>query len=49
LFLTGMFPSWKDSWLLVARKASGWQPRKTLSEAEHARIHGKATFYRYDG
>jgi 2-polyprenyl-3-methyl-5-hydroxy-6-metoxy-1,4-benzoquinol methylase len=28
LFVTGFFPGWKDTWLLVARKKPGWVPRK---------------------
>jgi SAM-dependent methyltransferase len=38
LFLTSMFRGWKDSWLLVAKKKEGWQPRKTLPQAELFRI-----------
>lgn len=30
LAVTALFPDWKDSWLVVARKKKGWQPRKTL-------------------
>jgi SAM-dependent methyltransferase len=38
LFLTNMFRGWKDSWLLVAKKKEGWQPRKTLPREEFFRI-----------
>ncbi len=27
--VTALFPGWKDSWLLVARKSAGWSSRKT--------------------
>jgi SAM-dependent methyltransferase len=40
ILLTGIFNAWKDSWLLVARKKSGWAPRKSLSPEEHERILG---------
>ena len=32
--VTRFLPDWKDSWLLVAKKRPGWQPRRTLSHAE---------------
>jgi SAM-dependent methyltransferase len=38
LFLTSVFRGWKDSWLLVAKKKAGWQPRKTLPQEEFLRI-----------
>ncbi len=30
LFITSIFPGWKDSWSLVARKKPGWRARKSL-------------------
>jgi SAM-dependent methyltransferase len=36
--VTGLFPGWKDSWLLVARKGKDWSPKKTLSRDEFARV-----------
>jgi len=47
LFVTGMFTGWKDSWLLVARKMKGWAPKKTLPQAQLARILRKNTSYEY--
>ena len=38
LFVTTLFPGWKDSWLLVARKKQGWAVKKTLPQSELARI-----------
>lgn len=43
LFLTALFPGWKDSWLLVARKKQDWSVKKTLSQSELAAILGKST------
>lgn len=47
IFLTNLFPGWRDSWLLVAKKPSGWVPKKTLAKNEYAEIMGKATRYDY--
>lgn len=47
LFVTKIFPGWKDSWLLVARKRKGWQPRKILPQDEMLRILGQGTSYEY--
>ena len=30
LRVTSLMKSWKDTWLLVARKPEGWKPRKTM-------------------
>lgn len=38
LAVTRMLPDWKDSWLLVARKKIGWQPRRSLSQNELAQV-----------
>ena len=35
---TALFPDWKDSWLMVARKKKNWSPRKTVSREELNRI-----------
>ncbi len=40
---TRVFPDWRDTWVLVARKPKGWQPRHELSEAEFAQIYGQAS------
>ena len=42
LFVTGIFTGWKDTWLFVAKKKSGWVPRKNLSERENAKLAGDA-------
>ena len=47
LLVTGFFPGWKDSWLLVARKKPGWSARKTLPREELDKILGKSTSYDY--
>ncbi len=47
LLLTKIFPGWKDSWLLMAKKQKGWAPRKTLPREELLRIIGKGTPYEY--
>lgn len=31
---TALFPGWKDSWLMVARKRKGWVPRKQIPRKE---------------
>lgn len=38
--LTKVFPDWRDTWLFVARKPQGWQPRLALSDAEFAKVYG---------
>ena len=38
LFLTSIFRGWKDSWLLVAKKKEGWQPKRTLPQEDLFRI-----------
>jgi SAM-dependent methyltransferase len=47
LLLTRIFPGWKDSWLLVARKKKSWSVKKTLPQNELAGILGKITSYDY--
>ena len=34
LLVTKLFNNWKDTWLMVARKKKGWQPRRSLTPAE---------------
>ena len=46
--VTGVFPSLKDTWLLVARKPEGWTPKRDLPEAELGRILGRSTAFQYD-
>ena len=38
---TSVFPDWRDTWVLVARKPAGWQPRNALTDEEFARIYDK--------
>jgi SAM-dependent methyltransferase len=38
LGLTSIFRGWKDSWLLLARKKPGWQPRRNISKEDQYRI-----------
>ena len=38
LFLTGIFRGWKDSWLLVAKKKPGWQPKRTLPKEDRLKL-----------
>lgn len=45
LVLTIIFPGWRDSWLLVARKPNGWMPKKMLSEEDFNMIMGKISPY----
>jgi SAM-dependent methyltransferase len=47
LFVTRLFPGWKDSWLLVAKKRKGWASRKSLPHQELSRILGASTAYQY--
>jgi SAM-dependent methyltransferase len=45
LAATALFPRWKDSWILVARKPHGWSPKRTRQdfqippEMPDARVH----------
>ena len=42
--LTALFPGWRDSWLLVARKPAGWRPPVALTPQEFdARFGGACT------
>lgn len=47
IFLSNLFPGWRDSWLLVAKKSPGWVSKKTLDKNEYAKIMSKATRYDY--
>lgn len=38
LAVTSVFTGWKDSWLLVAKKRTGWVPRKPLPQNELVKI-----------
>lgn len=45
--VTTLFPDWRDTWLLVARKPAGWQPKTSISQAEFARIYGRKGYALY--
>jgi SAM-dependent methyltransferase len=47
LLVTGIFKGWKDSWMLVARKPTNWEPKRTLSEEELTEVFGDRTSYNY--
>ncbi len=38
---TSVFPDWRDTWVLVARKPMGWQAKHTLSDADFGEIYGQ--------
>ena len=46
-FLTYIFPGFRDSWLLVAKKKPNWKPKKYLSRNELDQILHRFTTYRY--
>jgi SAM-dependent methyltransferase len=48
LAVTTVFPGWKDSWLLVARKPTDWVPRRELPRAELTHVLGRAVAYDYE-
>ncbi len=48
MLVTNVFPGWRDSWLLVAKKPENWQPRKKLSDAELAKLIGAHSPYYRD-
>lgn len=45
LLLTKVFPGWRDSWLLVARKPHDWKPKRTLPKKDFSKIMGKVSPY----
>lgn len=45
--ITGVVPDTKNSWSLVAKKNSGWNPRRSLLEDDLGKILGRATTYGY--
>jgi len=47
LLVTRIFPAWKDSWILVARKRKGWVPRKSIPGHGLTRVLGVSTSYQY--
>jgi SAM-dependent methyltransferase len=47
LLLTSIFPGWKDSWSLIARKKQDWSAKKNLPPNELTRILVKNAYYDY--
>ena len=47
ILITRLFPGWKDSWLLVARKPANWTPRRSIPPQEWRKIRGKYTRYEF--
>lgn len=45
--LSALVPSFRDSWMLLARKPSHWRPRLDLSGAELAQMLGKGEYFDY--
>jgi SAM-dependent methyltransferase len=45
--VTRVFPGWKDSWLLVARKPANWTPKKALPREEFNQILKDIGSYQY--
>ena len=44
---TRVFPGWRDTWLLVAKKRPAWSPRKDLTQTEFGEMMKPVTAYRY--
>ena len=47
LGITDLSDSLKDSWVLVAQKKPGWQPRTALPRKEWDEVLGRSTTYHY--
>jgi hypothetical protein len=47
VFLSYLFPGWRDTWLLVIKKPKGWEAIRRLSETEYSAIMGKVCPYSY--
>ncbi|WP_207802600.1 class I SAM-dependent methyltransferase [Motiliproteus coralliicola] len=43
--ITCLFPGWRDSWLLIARKPSHWQPSRNLNESDYAAMMSRINLY----
>ena len=39
--VTRLFPDWRDTWVLVARKPAGWKAKTEISDDEFSRIYGQ--------
>jgi 2-polyprenyl-3-methyl-5-hydroxy-6-metoxy-1,4-benzoquinol methylase len=40
-FVTSIFPDWRDTWVLVAKKPSAWNAKHSLSDSEFGEIYGQ--------
>ncbi len=38
--VTNLFPDWRDTWVLIARKPESWAARMELSDKEFAKVYG---------
>ncbi len=47
LVVTKIFPGWKDSWSLVARRGRDWTPRRALPRDQLESILGRRSAYHY--
>jgi len=47
LAVTALFPNFRDSWLLLARRPRDWRPRRSLTDEELGKVLGTATPYQY--
>lgn len=45
--ITSLFPGWRDTWLLVARKKQDWSPKKALPPEQWARLVRRSNAYKY--
>ena len=44
---TTIFPAWRDTWLVIARKPAGWQARRSIPEDELTRLLGRYNYYAF--
>lgn len=49
LCVTGVFNGWRDSWLLVGKKKTGWKSSKHLPKSKLAEILRISSSYQYKG
>ncbi len=47
LGVTRIFPGWRDTWLLVAKKRPGWSPKKSLTREELGKTLKTVNAYQY--
>ena len=40
-FATAIFPDWRDTWVLVAKKPEGWQAKEKLTNEEFSKIYAQ--------